>query len=115
MARKIEQIRYYSEDEKNRNQPKGLKMNKLVSGSVFSGKYPIVQLGIQSLPGVKFYLNHGTSPIVLGYTGIYDLELDGMTEINHLSFAAESMNLINQNPDSYLIVDFIYEDEEGVV
>lgn len=114
MAKKIEQVRYYQEGDA-RNQPKTLKMNKLVSGSVFSGKYPIVQLGIQSLPGVKFYLNHGTSPIILGYTGIYDLELNGMTEINHISFAAESMNLINQNPDSYLIVDFIYEDEEGVV
>lgn len=112
MAKKIEQVRYYSQKDTARNQPSDLKMNKLVSGAVFSGKYPIVQLGIQSLPGVKFYLNNGTSPIVLGYTGIYDLELEGITEITHLSFDAESMNLINSNPESYLIVDFIYESEE---
>lgn len=112
MAKKIDQVRYYSQTD-GRNQPPRLKMNSLVSGSVFSEKYPITQLGIQSLPGVKFYLNNSTSPIILGYTGIYDLELDGITEITHLSFDAESMNLINANPDSYLIVDFIYEDEEA--
>lgn len=112
MAKKIDQVRYYSQTDR-RNQPSDLKMNRLVSGSVFSGKYPITQLGIQSLPGIKFYLNNSTSPIILGYTGIYDLELDGITEITHLSFDAESMNLINANPDSYLIVDFIYEDEEA--
>ena len=88
-------------------------MNKLVSGSAFSGKYPIIQLGIQSLPGVKFYLNNSASPIILGYTGIYDLELNGITEITSLSFDAESMNLINASPESYLIVDFIYESEEA--
>lgn len=109
--RKVEQVRYYTQTD-TRNQPAGLKMNKLVSGSVFSGKYPIVQLGIQTLPGVKFYLNNSTSPIVVGYTGIYDIELNGLTEITHLCFDAESMNLINQNSSSYLIVDFIYEAEE---
>ena len=109
MAKKIQQVRYYAQRD-SRNQPSNLTMNFLVSGAVF--EYPIVQLGIQSLPGVKFYLNHSTSPIVLGYTGIYDLELDGITEISHLSFDAASMNLINQNPDSYLIVDFIYESED---
>ena len=111
MAKKIEQVRFYNQND-SRNQPSNLKMNRLVSGSVFNGKYPITQLGIQTFPGVKFYLNNSTYPIVVGYTGIYDLELDGMTEISHLSFAAESLQMINKNPDSYLIVDFIYEDEE---
>lgn len=109
--RKVEQVRFYTQDDK-RNQPVGIKMNRLVSGSIFSGKYPIVQLGIQTLPGVKFYLNNSTSPIIIGYTGIYDIELNGLTEINHLCFDAESMNLINANRDSYLIVDFIYEAQE---
>lgn len=112
MAKKVEQVRYYKQDD-SRNWPDHLRMNHLVSGSVFSGKYPIVQLGIQSLPGVKFYLNNSTSPIILGYTGIYDLELGGITEITNLSFDAESMNLINASPESYLIVDFIYESEEA--
>ena len=112
MARKIEQVRYYNQND-GRNQPRGLRMNQLVSGSAFSEKYPIIQLGIQSLPGVKFYLNNSSSPIILGYTGIYDLELNGITEITSLSFDAESMNLINASPESYLIVDFIYESEEA--
>ena len=108
MSKRIEQARYYQQRDE-RNQPSNATMNKFISGSVF--KYPITQLGIQSLPGVKFYLNHSTTPIVLGYTGIYDLELDGITEINHLAFAAESMNLINTNAQSFLIVDYIYESE----
>lgn len=111
MAKKVDQVRFYQQGD-NRNQPISLTLNKLVSGSVFNGKYPITQLGIQSLPGTKFYLNNSTSPIVLGYTGIYDLELDGITEITKLQFDARSMNLINENPSSYLIVDFIYESED---
>ena len=109
--RKVEQVRYYQHKD-DRNQPKGITMNRFVSGNVFAGKYPIVQLGIQTLPGVKFYLNNSTSPIVIGYTGIYDIELNGLTEITHLRFDAESMNLIDANRDSYLIVDFIYEAQE---
>ena len=113
MAKKIEQVRFYSnKDESQQNQPKGLTSNRLVSGSIFNEKYPIIQLGIQTLPGVKFYLNHSLTPIMVGATGIYDLDLEGMTEINHLCFSAASMNLINANPDSYLIVDFIYDKEE---
>lgn len=111
MAKKIEQVRFYNQNSAL-NQPKDLKMNRLVSGSVFNNKYPIIRLGIQTLPGVKFYLNHSTSPIVVGYTGIYDLDLEGITEITHLCFAAESVNMINRNENSFLIVDFIYESEE---
>ena len=112
MAKKIYQVRYYGQNDA-RNQPQGLRMNSLVNGSVFSGMYPIVQLGIQSLPGIKFSLNHSDSPIILGYTGIYDLELGELTQITHLSFDAQSMNLINASPESFLIVYFIYEEEEG--
>jgi hypothetical protein len=36
---------------------------------------PIVQLGIQSVPGTKFYLNGSNNPIIIGNTGIYELDL----------------------------------------
>lgn len=111
MSKQIAQIRYYNEGS-NKNQPAGLSMRKLSSGSVFSDTLPITQLGIQSLPGVKFYLNNGTSPIIIGSTGIYELDLEGLAEITNLSFSAESLNLIDKNPNSYLIVDIIYDKED---
>lgn len=111
MSKKIEQVRFYKNGD-SRNSPNGLSMNRLISGSVFSNpsKYPILQLGIQTLPGVKFYLNNAITPITVGYTGIYDLDLEGITEITQLNFDKDSMIMINSNPDSYLIVDFIYEE-----
>lgn len=112
MAKRIEQIRFYQQNNNElRNQPQGLTMNRLISGSVFNEKYPIIQLGIQTLPGVKFYLNNAVTPIVVGYTGIYDLDLEGITEITQLNFDSESIKMINNNKDSYLIVDYIYESE----
>lgn len=115
MSKKIEQFRFYQRKgnvKDPRNYPDSISVGTLSSGSVFSGKYPITQLGIQTLPGVKFYLNKATTPIIIGNTGIYDLELDGVTYINHLCFDATSLNMINDNDDSYLIIDFIYETED---
>jgi hypothetical protein len=45
-------------------------------------------------------------------TGIYELDLKGLTEINSLQFDAKSINLININDNAYLIVDILYEDGE---
>ena len=73
---------------------------------------PILQLGIQALPGTKFYLNGSNNPIIIGNTGIYELDLQGLTEISSLSFEANSISLINGNANAYLIVDMIY-DEDG--
>lgn len=113
MARKVQQIRYYgdSEVDKAKNQPVGLTGNKLRSGSVFSQYTPMKQIGIQSMPGVKFYLNNSTEPIVIGSTGIYELNVENMTEITVLSFDTTSINMINETPStSYIIVDILYED-----
>ena len=57
MAKQIYQVRYYG-DSHAKNQPAGLTGMKLKSGSVFSNYLPILQLGIQTIPGVKFYVNN---------------------------------------------------------
>ena len=60
MARKVYQVRYYGDSEatpSGKNQPTNLTGNRLRSGSVFSKYTPRKQIGIQSMPGVKFYLN----------------------------------------------------------
>ena len=45
--------------------------------------------------------------------GIYELNLQGLTEINSLKFDASSIALIHENKNAYLIVDMIYEDGEA--
>lgn len=112
MAKEVKQFRFY--DTKNsagKNYPSNLSYRSLVSGSTFAEYMPITQLGIQSLPGTKFYLNNSNNPIIIGYTGIYELNLEGMAEITALSFDAKSLEAINGNANSYLIVDIIYEGE----
>ena len=111
MAKKIKQVRYYAENHKNNYG--GPTYRNLISGSVFSKYVPILQLGIQTLPGTKFYLNGSNNPIIVGNTGIYELDLQGLTEINSLQFDASSVALIANNANAYLIVDMIYEGGEN--
>ena len=73
---------------------------------------PVIQLGIQSLPGTKFYLNNSNDPIIIGNTGIYELDLNGLSEITAISFDRASINAIATNQNGYLIVDILYEDGE---
>ena len=106
MAKQIMQFRYYA--EKNpKTQPKNLTKGQLQVGSVFTDYTPITQLGIQALPGTKFYLNYSTTPIIIGSTGIYELDLEGLSEITHISFDPSSIENINKNNNAYLIVDVI--------
>jgi predicted nucleic acid-binding Zn-ribbon protein len=53
------------------------------------------QIGIQTMPGVKFYLNNSIEPIIVGSTGIYELNVENLTEITALSFDTTSINMIN--------------------
>ncbi len=106
MAKQIMQFRYYAEGN-GKNYPKNITKAKLTSGSIFSDYLPITQLGIQALPGTKFYLNNGITPIIIGSTGIYELDLEGLSEITNLSFDASSVESINKNNNAYLIVDII--------
>lgn len=109
MAKKVKQFRYYSNGSDN-NYPLGLTNRQLISGSAFNNYMPIVQLGIQTMPGTKLYLNGSNNPIIIGSTGIYELDLQGLTQINSLQFDANSVTLINNNQSAYLIVDIIYEE-----
>lgn len=118
MARKVMQFRYYN-DGSSENYPNrtsgiagAITKAKLSSGSIFSQYLPITQLGVQSLPGVKFYLNNADNPIIIGATGIYELDLDGFSEITAIAFDASSLAMISANDSAHLIVDIIYEAEE---
>jgi hypothetical protein len=64
------------------------------------------------LPGTKFYLNNSADPIIIGSTGIYELDLEGVAEISALSFDSKSIDSIKDTNSAYLIVDAIYDVEE---
>ena len=107
MAKQIMQFRYYGENN-TQNYPSGISMQKLTTGKAFQTYVPITQLGIQALPGTKFHLNNGTTPIIIGSTGIYELDLEGLSEIVNLTFDGRSINNIDKTNGAYLIVDIIY-------
>lgn len=121
MAKKIKQFRYYNDGVENvtNNAPSLVNGQQTIhthfqDGSVFAGYYPIVQLGIQTIPGTKFFLNDSLDPIIVDSTGIYELNLNSATEIQDLKFDAKSLRFINDNDSAYLIVDIIYDDGEGL-
>lgn len=114
MAKTVKQYRYYNTNSQN-NQPSNISKAELINGLVFekTGCYPILQLGIQTMPGTKFYLNGNIDPVIVGYTGIYELDMDNAIEIVRLTFNKDSMDLIENNENAYLIVDVLYEDGAG--
>ena len=108
MANKIKQFRFYS-NRSAKNQPSAATSSSFISGDVFNGYYPVLQLGIQALPGTMFYVNQAADPVIIGKTGIYELDLDGDTQISQLQFDASSITTISENNSAYLIVDILYE------
>ena len=77
------------------------------------GCAPIKQLGIQTFPGAIFYLNDSIFPIVIGKSGIYELEAVNGMKINSLEMDRESYEKINKNKTSlYLIIDVVGGEEE---
>lgn len=117
MAKQIMQFRYYGEEKNNKpndkNQPKGLVSSQLSRGTAFANYLPITQLGIQTLPGTEFYLNNSVTPVLVGSTGIYELDLEGLSAITALHFDKASLSAISKNPNAYLIIDIIYDSKEG--
>jgi hypothetical protein len=44
------------------------------------------------LPGTRFYLNNNIeAPVIVGPTGIYELDLENISEINNLYFDLKSL------------------------
>jgi hypothetical protein len=59
-------------------------------------------------------LNDGSSSIIIGKTGIYELDLDGIGRINSIKFDEETLiNLVSKSETSKLIIDIIYSGGVG--
>ena len=110
MAKHIMQFRYYNDEQGNNNQPEDFNAESLTKGTIFAKYLPFTQLGIQALPGTRFFLNDNIEgPVIIGSTGIYELELEGISKISSLKFDSKSLKLIADNPNAFLIIDVIYE------
>ena len=110
MAKHIMQFRYYNDEQGNNNQPEDLNAESLNKGTIFAKYLPFTQLGIQALPGTRFFLNDNIEgPVIIGSTGIYELELEGISKISSLKFDSKSLKLIADNPNAFLIIDVLYE------
>ena len=90
----------------------GLTAQDLIDGEKFKQYVPITQLGIQAPPGTKFTLNYSSLPIIVGFTGIFQIDLSAGGSIEALNFNADSVNKIAENPNSMIIIDLIYEGGE---
>lgn len=123
MAKKIKQFRFYGNQNASNypstivdpgaSQSRQVIKNDYLDGDIFANYYPIVQLGIQALPGTKFFLNDSQEPVIVGYTGIYELDLSGNITITKLTFDADSLDKIEQLNNGILLVDIIYENTEA--
>lgn len=112
MAKKIQQVRYYPGSPTDKNYPSNVTKATLKSGNAFVNYLPIVQLGIQTLPGVKFHLNGANNEIIVGSTGIYEIDVTESAQITGLSFDENSLSMIDASGSGYLIVDILYEKED---
>ena len=98
----------FCNDESLHNFPQDLVALELVDGSLFLDYTPIVQLGIQAPPGTKFYINNNNEPVIIGYTGLFDLDLLSGGSIISLKFDEQSIRNIQQSDSNILIIDILY-------
>lgn len=106
----IQQFRYYGKDS-DQNYPRNIMTETNLTGqNIFNEYGSITHLGIQGRPGTKFFLNESLYSIVLGDTGIYELDLEGYGRIYHIYFDEYSLAKYDAptNTDR-LLIDIVYE------
>ena len=119
MGKVLKQFRYYGDvDPNGLNYPYEINKENLQTGEIFFNSptlmtATIASLGIQTIPGVKFYLNDAVDSIIIGSSGVYELNLTDNYEISALRFEGKSLDLIGSySGDAYLIIDIVYNTEE---
>lgn len=119
MAKTIKQYRYYGDfNEKNsplniykENMDASGSKNIFINDSIIQDLGMLTHVGIQGLPGTKIYINQNKTPILLGGTGIFELDLTNYSFIYTLQIDYESAKLIEETENGYLIIDAIYDTE----
>lgn len=111
MAKIIKQHRYYGGSELDDYEES---RQGLITGSAFNynknKNSKILALGIQTVPGMKFYLNGNDYPIYVGPSGIYEIDYSDNCEIKSLRFDDYALkDLIDDEKGNYLIIDIMYD------
>lgn len=109
--KQIKQFRYYYSGS-TKNYPANFQnyYNKLINGNIFEKTGIISHLGIQGVPGTKFYLNNSSFPIVIGSTGIYELDLGVVGQIHSIKFDANTLNAYyTSTSQTRLLIDIVYD------
>ena len=83
---------------------------RFVGGNIFQEYSAITQLGLQGRPGTVFYLNDSQYPIVIGETGIYEIDLEGYGQIFRIKFESSSLKWYDEDgKGDRLLIDIIFE------
>lgn len=93
------------------NYPTNLQQDTLVLGNIFRDYGPVSQLGIQAPPGLRFYLNNSQFPIMVGETGIYELNLENVGRISAIRFDKTDLETFynSEYQSDKLLIDIVYE------
>ena len=108
--KQIKQFRYYGSNNEQNYPANAISYSILTTGNLFKSHGIITHLGIQGIPGTKFYLNDSVYAIEIGDTGIYELDLSGQGYIHTIRFDKTTLNVYDNNTDQdRLIIDIVYE------
>lgn len=81
----------------------------LTKGNIFQNHSGISKLGIQCRPNTHFTLNDSQYEIVVGETGIYEIDLEGYGIIKSIQFNAKDLEVYNQpEVTDRLLIDIVY-------
>ena len=83
-------------------------LTALTSGNIFQDYGSISKMGIQCRPNTRFRLNDSQYEIVVGETGIYEIDLGDLGVIQSFKLDMSSVDL-NNIQKTGIIVDVIYE------
>lgn len=120
MSTRMTQFRYYADGNPNncpyrKETDKGWNWSYYCTSENFKKYSPILSLGVQTLPGTKIYINNSYNPIIIGSSGIFELDVTNTSaSINNIRVDEESMKLIKDLPDGYIIIDMVYEEQEDI-
>ena len=66
----------------------------------------VQHLGVQAPPGTKFFINQSNNFVMVGFLGYVELDYSGTgTTITNIKFDRNSIDLIQRNYKSVLIID----------
>lgn len=118
----VYQFRYYGAEN-----PKNYPVGRSWIGTAQDGTYfkdiledygAAIKIGIQTLPGVRFFISNSnlTDPIIIDHTGVYELDLrNTTTTISNLYFDPVSLARIDEIDNASLIVDVLCNPKDGTV